>query len=228
MVLRAGYAAPPADDTLRVTVTGHQWWWRVVYESPDGTRFESANEVRIPTGRGTAIDLVGADVIHSFWVPNLAGKVDMIPGRTNTLTLQADRAGISRGQCAEYCGGAHALMAFNVVAMEPDDFETWLAAEAAPARTPETPGEEEGLALFLSHGCGACHAIRGTEADGTIGPDLTHVGSRTSLAAGILRNDVESTSETGEPHAPVPRLRRGGTGYAREIPGRARMREGAA
>lgn len=193
VVLRAGHAATAdGSNSVRVTVVGEQWWWRVIYEQPDGTAFESANEVRIPTGHPMQVSLVSADVIHSFWVPNLAGKVDMIPGRANRLTLQADRAGISRGQCAEYCGGAHALMAFNLVAMEPADFEAWLAAEAAPASPPIDAAKEEGRALFLSHGCGACHTIRGTGADGTIGPDLTHLGSRTSLAAGILRNDAES------------------------------------
>jgi cytochrome c oxidase subunit 2 len=189
-VLRAGYAAPGEGETLRVEVVGEQWWWRVIYEGEDGSRVEAANEIRIPTGRPVRLVLTTADVIHSLWVPNLAGKVDMIPGRANTLTLEAGRAGISRGQCAEYCGGAHALMAFNVVAMEPADFAEWLAGEGRPAAAPADAQTADGLALFHSHGCAACHTIRGTGADGSIGPDLTHVGGRTSLGAGILPNTV--------------------------------------
>lgn len=189
LVMR-GNAAADAPAPIRLTVVGEQWWWRVIYRGPDGETFESANEVRIPAGRRADIALVSADVIHSFWVPNLAGKVDMIPGRINRITIEADRPGISRGQCTEYCGGAHALMAFNVVAMEPGEYEGWLAVEAAPASGPRDATEERGRVIFLSNGCGACHAIRGTGARGVLGPDLTHLGSRTSLAAGILPNDV--------------------------------------
>jgi cytochrome c oxidase subunit 2 len=191
LVMR-GNAAADAPAPIRLTVVGEQWWWRVIYRGPDGETFESANEVRIPAGRRADIALVSADVIHSFWVPNLAGKVDMIPGRTNRITIQADRPGISRGQCAEYCGGAHALMAFNVVALQPDEYERWLAVEAGPASAPRGAAEERGRLLFLSNGCGSCHTIRGTEARGVLGPDLTHLGSRTSLAAGILPNDAEA------------------------------------
>ena len=191
LVMR-GNAAADAPAPIRLTVVGEQWWWRVIYRGPDGETFESANEVRIPAGRRADIALVSADVIHSFWVPNLAGKVDMIPGRTNRITIEADRPGVSRGQCTEYCGGAHALMAFNVVAMEPGEYERWLAVEAAPAPGPRDAVEEHGRLIFRSNGCGACHAIRGTEARGVLGPDLTHLGSRISLAAGILPNDVEA------------------------------------
>ena len=191
LVMR-GNTAADAPAPIRLTVVGEQWWWRVIYRGPDGETFESANEVRIPVGRRADIALVSADVIHSFWVPNLAGKVDMIPGRTNRITIQADRPGISRGQCTEYCGGAHALMAFNVVAMEPEEYERWLAVEAAPASGPRDQAEERGRLVFLSNGCGACHAIRGTDARGVLGPDLTHVGSRTSLAAGILPMEAEA------------------------------------
>jgi cytochrome c oxidase subunit 2 len=191
LVMRVNPAAD-APAPIRLTVVGEQWWWRVIYRGPDGETFESANEVRIPAGRRADIALVSADVIHSFWVPNLAGKVDMIPGRTNRITIEADRAGVSRGQCTEYCGGAHALMAFNVVAMEPGEYERWMAVEAAPAPGPRDAAEERGRLVFLSNGCRACHAIRGTDARGLLGPDLTHLGSRTSLAAGILPNDAEA------------------------------------
>lgn len=181
----------PAGDPagLRITVVGEQWWWRVIYHLPDGTDLESANELVIPVGERVALSLRTADVIHSFWVPNLAGKVDMIPGRTNRLALQATQPGVSRGQCAEYCGGAHALMSFHVVARERPDFDEWLSAESRPAA--RTAGE--GAGLFVASGCGACHRVRGLpSADGRVGPDLTHVASRRSLAAATLTNDAEA------------------------------------
>lgn len=180
----------PPGSGLRILVTGERWWWRVEYVTPDGRRFESANELRLPVGVAVPVMLASADVIHSFWAPSLAGKLDMIPGRVNTLTLTATKPGVSRGQCAEYCGGAHALMAFYVVAMPPEEFSTWLEREAGPASTPAGRNAVNGQALFMTHGCGGCHTVRGTAAAGTIGPDLTHVGSRLSLGAGILPNDA--------------------------------------
>lgn len=183
-------SVPPGSDiALRATVVGEQWWWRITYHLPDGTDLESANELVIPTDERVALTLRTADVIHSFWVPNLAGKVDMIPGRSNRLVLHATRAGISRGQCAEYCGGAHALMSFHVVARDRPGFDEWLRAERRPAvRT-----DGEGARLFVASGCGACHRVRGLpSADGRVGPDLTHVGSRQSLAAAALRNNPEA------------------------------------
>jgi cytochrome c oxidase subunit 2 len=182
---------PPAlGAPLRVSVVGEQWWWRVVYHDSDGTRIESANELRIPVDRPVEIELSSADVIHSFWVPKLAGKLDMIPGRTTKLRLAATSPGVSRGQCAEYCGGAHALMAFYVVALPQPEFESWLAREAEPAVAATDAETMMGAMLFMSHGCGSCHRVRGTGAVGTIGPDLTHVGSRMSLAAAALPNDA--------------------------------------
>jgi cytochrome c oxidase subunit II len=175
-------------DAVRIAVVGERYWWRVIYRDAAGNRFESANELRIPVKRPVEIELTTADVIHSFWVPRLAGKLDMIPGRRNVLRLAADVPGVSRGQCAEYCGGAHALMSFHVVAMPEPEFEAWLAREAAPAVSPASAPEQQGMLVFLSHGCGACHTIRGTDAAGTIGPELTHVGSRLSLAAATLPN----------------------------------------
>ncbi|MEZ5843416.1 MAG: c-type cytochrome [Hyphomicrobiaceae bacterium] len=175
-------------DALRLHVEGELWWWRVTYEGPDGEKIETANEIRIPVGRTVIATLSSDNVIHSFWVPRLAGKVDMIPGRTNTLRFSAARAGRYRGQCAEYCGGAHALMSFVVVALEPAEFAQWLEAESRPAL--QTAGDEarRGARLFIENGCGGCHRVRGTAARGAIGPDLTHVGSRLTLAAATLRN----------------------------------------
>ena len=170
-----------AGSALKIEVVGHQWWWRVSYVDEGGRRdFDTANEIRIPVGRPVEIALESADVLHSFWVPQLAGKLDMVPGRVNRLRIQADRAGQFRGQCAEYCGGPHALMAFFVVAEEPAQFERWLAHQ-------RTSGAASNP-VFLSR-CAACHTVRGTEARGTLGPDLTHVASRVSLGAGILPND---------------------------------------
>jgi cytochrome c oxidase subunit 2 len=169
----------PAD--LRIKIVGEQWWWRLAYEGPDGKPIAAANELRIPAGRATLLELTSADVIHSFWVPSLAGKIDMIPGRTTRLRLEPSSPGIFRGQCAEYCGGPHALMALEIVAMPADEFDAWLAGQAQPATEPATPDAQRGSDLFLASGCGGCHAVRGTEANGTIGPDLTHLASRRSV-----------------------------------------------
>ena len=189
-ILRAGGADHAGTDAMRIAVIGERWWWRVVYTDAAGRRFESANEIRIPAGQPVELALSTADVIHSFWVPKLAGKLDMIPGRTNILTLRAETPGVSRGQCAEYCGGAHALMAFFVVAMPPEEFAAWLAREAAPAAAPADGVAAQGQQLFLQAGCGACHAVRGTAAKGVIGPDLTHVGGRLSIAAAALETSA--------------------------------------
>jgi cytochrome c oxidase subunit 2 len=187
-----GSAANAGDGDFRITVTGKRWWWQVAYATAGGRTIASANELRIPAGRPVKVTLVSDNVIHSFWVPRLAGKLDMIPGRVNTLTLHAEEAGISRGQCAEYCGGAHALMSFFVIALAEDEFSAWLANEAAPAREPEGGAAMRGRDLFVQSGCGGCHTVRGTQAVGAIGPDLTHVGSRHSLGAATLPNDAAS------------------------------------
>lgn len=184
--LTAATARSPPGDALQVEVIGEQWWWRIAYLAADGSRVPGANEIRIPVGREISFALGSADVIHSFWVPSLGGKVDMIPGRTTHLTLAADRPGIYRGQCAEYCGGPHALMAVQVIAMPEPEFKAWLASEAMPAAEPATEAERLGKRLFLAAGCGGCHSIRGTPAGGTIGPDLTHLGSRRSVGVDTL------------------------------------------
>jgi cytochrome c oxidase subunit 2 len=158
-------------------------------DAEGATRVVGANEIRIPVGRPIEFVLKTRDVIHSFWVPSLAGKLDMIPGHTNAYRFAAERPGIYRGQCAEYCGAQHALMAFYVVAMTGEDFDAWYAREAKPAAEPDTPFLARGKTLFLETGCGACHVVRGTPADGRLGPDLTHVGSRLSLAAGTFPNN---------------------------------------
>jgi cytochrome c oxidase subunit 2 len=176
--------------SLRVEVTGHQFWWHIVYVRPDGARIVSANEIRLPVGERVEFALSSADMIHSFWIPALGGKMDLIPGRTNRLSLLATRAGTYRGQCAEFCGLSHALMAFPAIAMEPADFDAWLDARAgASTGVAATPAGRE---LFLREGCGACHRVDGTEAQGASGPDLSHVGSRLTVGAGLLVNDAEN------------------------------------
>jgi cytochrome c oxidase subunit 2 len=192
LLTRAGALPGGQSPSLRIAVVGEQWWWRVRYAAADGSRIESANEIRIPVGRPVALELSTADVIHSLWIPTLAGKLDMIPGRTTVLHVEANSAGVTRAQCAEYCGGAHALMSLYVVAMEQEEFEQWLAGEAAPARAEGGLRSRDGERLFFAAGCAACHTIRGTRAQGTIGPDLTHLGSRVSLAAATLPNNVEA------------------------------------
>jgi cytochrome c oxidase subunit 2 len=179
---RAHMSTTGQGDVQRIEVIGEQWWWRVIYTGANGQATPTANEIRVPVGRQIEFTLKSADVIHSFWVPSLGGKVDMIPGRTTHLRVVPEREGVFRGACAEYCGGPHALMAIEAVAMSPADFEAWLASQAAPA--PDVAGR--GRELFLAAGCGGCHAIRGTLAGGTIGPDLTHIGSRRSVGLDTL------------------------------------------
>src|SRR5690606_28508880 len=177
-------------DGLTVSATGEQFWWRVRCRMASGAEIESANEIRLPVGERVEFMLDASDVIHSFWIPSLGGKVDMIPGRTNRLVLHATKPGIYRGACAEFCGQSHALMAFPVVAMERTEFDRWLAEQAVSAAASNAGGAE----LFLAQGCGACHAVRGTEARGRIGPDLTHFGGRRTVGAGILDNTAENVA----------------------------------
>ncbi|MDP2248015.1 MAG: cytochrome c oxidase subunit II [Nitrosomonadales bacterium] len=177
------------DDALTVEIIGHQWWWEVNYLNADGNPMaRTANEIHIPVGKPVRLLLKSNDVIHSFWVPNLNGKTDMIPGKTNSSWMQADNPGVFRGQCTEFCGKQHAHMAFSVVAIAPEEFETWLATQIQPARQPRTEQQERGLQVFLTSSCMMCHSIRGTSAMAGVAPDLTHVASRKTLAAGTVEN----------------------------------------
>jgi cytochrome c oxidase subunit 2 len=178
--------ASPAD--LTITVRGLQWWWDLEYAA-SGSRpsVRTANEIHIPVGRNVRLQLEADDVIHSFWVPSLAGKQDLIPGRHNTLTIRAERPGVYRGQCAEFCGMQHAHMSFFVIAENESDFDTWLKSESAPAAAHVDNAEaERGRQVFMAKPCAACHTVRGTAANATTAPDLTHVGSRQYIAAGLL------------------------------------------
>lgn len=178
-----------SGKAMTISVTGKMWWWEVHYRDPaSGREIATANEIRIPVGRTVYLGLNAADVIHSLWVPALAGKRDMIPGRVTGLTLRADRPGVYRGQCAEYCGTQHAHMALHVVALAPAEFDAWLAQQARPASMPAAELPARGRAVFLEQRCQACHTIRGVAESSRLGPDLTHVGSRLQIGAGLLRN----------------------------------------
>lgn len=178
----------PAEDPLRIEVVGHQWWWEVRYPEADGAPgVVTANEIHIPVSVPVEITLRSADVIHSFWVPALGGKMDLIPGRVNTHRLEASAIGVYRGQCAEFCGAQHANMGLLVTAEASGDFAQWREHTAAAARVTSGPG----IGTFVRFGCAGCHAIRGTEAAGDIGPDLTHVGARRTLGAAALPNDPQ-------------------------------------
>lgn len=178
-------SAPEEQTELTIDVVGHDWWWEASY-GPSGA--VTANEIHIPAGRPVRIRLTTADVIHSFWVPQLQVKVDMIPGKTNEMWLEADEPGRYRGQCAEFCGLQHANMIFYVVAQPPDEFESWLDNESQPASEPESASAVRGRDVFLNSTCVGCHAIRGTDASATVGPDLTHIAGRETIAAGVIDN----------------------------------------
>jgi cytochrome c oxidase subunit 2 len=185
----AALVAPDRTPSLEVAVVGHQFWWTVRYP---GLGFQSANEVHIPVGEPVKLTLRSSDVIHSFWVPQLMGKQDLTPGHTTETWIQADQPGVYWGECAEYCGVQHAKMAFVLVAQQREEFEAWVAAEQRPAVEVVDPVAQRGAQVFARSGCIACHAIRyGTgTVGGEIGPDLTHFGSRLTIGAGILPNNL--------------------------------------
>jgi len=198
-------------DALHIEITANQWWWDIRYDDAVASRvFNTANEMHIPVGRPVILTLKSNDVIHSFWVPNLAGKKDLIPGRTAQMRLQADRAGDYRGQCAEFCGFQHAFMALRVVADDPARYEAWVEQQRAVAAAPTSDQQWKGRTLFLSGNCVMCHAIAGTDASARRAPDLSHVGSRETLAAGALPNDAASLKrwlrnpQTFKPGANMP------------------------
>ena len=174
---------------IAIDVTGHQWWWEIRYNDVDASNiFTTANEIHIPVGVPVTFTLHGADVIHSFWVPNLAGKKDLIPGKVNSIWLQADKPGVYRGQCAEYCGLQHAQMAFWVIAESQEQFNAWKQNQTQTSVPAASDSQKRGQQVFLSSTCVMCHAINGTPAGSNIGPNLTHVGSRNTLAAATMAN----------------------------------------
>jgi cytochrome c oxidase subunit 2 len=184
--------AAPAD-ALRVRITGQQWWWQVEYPDADPSRSViTANELHLPLGRPVDIELSTQDVIHSLWIPNLAGKQDLIPGRVNHLRVTPRRAGRLRGQCAEFCGLQHAWMALDVRVEDAGAFEAWRSRQLEPARTPSSPQAQEGARVFAAGTCPLCHAVLGSGAAARSGPDLTHLASRATLGAGALPLSRES------------------------------------
>ncbi|MGH7523694.1 MAG: cytochrome c oxidase subunit II [Gemmatimonadales bacterium] len=216
----------PMDRSRAITfrVIGHQWWWDVEYLDASGNIvFHTANEIHVPVGRPVRVILNSADVIHSFWVPALHGKIDLIPGDTNEVRFTASRPGVYRGECAEFCGLQHAHMGFMVVADDSASFEAWAARERSDAVAPDDSASRDGMLAVTGGPCAACHTIRGTAARGAIGPDLTHIGSRQTLAAGLLPNNAASMeawitdAERLKPGTTMPSLREFSGSQLREM-----------
>jgi cytochrome c oxidase subunit II len=206
-VYMVGQTSPPNPRTTAMTidVIGHQWWWEARYP---GTTAVTANEIHIPVDTRVNVVATTADVIHSFWVPALNRKIDMIPGLDNRILLYATKTGQYRGQCSQFCGFQHAHMAMWVFVQTPAAFHAWLANMAAPARPPTTALARAGEQVFLSSGCASCHQLRGTGATGTVGPDLTHLATRTSLAALTIQNTPsELAAWIRDPQAIKPGVR---------------------
>jgi cytochrome c oxidase subunit 2 len=179
------------EKPLRIDVVGHQWWWGVKYPDTANPQniIETANEIHVPVGRAVFIKMTSEDVIHSFWAPNLDGKKDLIPGHETRTWFTADSAGVYRGQCAEFCGHEHAKMAFFIVAEPRAQFELWFQSQKSEASKPGDSLAREGQRIFLTGSCAMCHAISGTSAGSHFGPDLTHLASRRTIAAGTLSNN---------------------------------------
>lgn len=188
MVTLAAIDQPPQKPALTVAITGHQWWWSIRYLSNEPAQvFQTANEFHIPTGVPVKVTLRSADVIHSFWVPSLTGKTDLIPGQVNTTWIEAEKPGTYLGQCTEYCGAQHAHMAIRVVAEPADKFFAWRNDQLKPAAPPASDGGKAGLVVFERR-CAGCHTVRGTDAGGVYGPDLSHLAARSTLADGTIPN----------------------------------------
>lgn len=205
LVVLAQVAYPSGKPLLEVQIIGHRWWWEVRYpgRSP-GEMVTTANEIHIPAGLPVRLELVTADVIHSFWIPELSGKTDLIPGQHNRAWLEAKAPGTYWGQCGEYCGLQHAKMHMSVVAEPPDAFDRWLEAQRRPAANPTSSDAVAGRQVF-GRACGLCHTIRGTDAGGILGPDLTHVATRATIAAGTLANNPGNLAGwIGNPQALKP------------------------
>jgi cytochrome c oxidase subunit 2 len=206
-------ASSPTSPAIVVQLVGHQWWWEVRYRRPGRPpEAVTANEVHVPVGKPVRLEVSSADVVHSFWVPQLQGKIDLVPGQTNVFWLQADRPGTYAGQCAEYCGAEHARMRLRVTAEPSESFERWLAKEAGPAAQPVGALALAGRRAFDGAACAFCHSVRGTAAAGLVGPDLTHVAGRATLAAGTLSNTPGnlaawiSNAPSLKPGTPMPRM----------------------
>ena len=202
------------DDAIEINVVGQQFWWEMAYLDEEVV---TANELVVPTGRAVKINLASSDVMHSFWLPQMAGKVDLVPGNKRTLYFTAEKEGVFYGQCAELCGDSHANMRLRVVSLSPEEYSTWTAAAKQPATvvtqvSAQGPQVQEGSQLFISKGCVNCHAVQGVNTYNRVGPDLSHIGSRTSIAAGMLQNTPENMvrwlryTDTVKPGVAMPNL----------------------
>jgi cytochrome c oxidase subunit 2 len=210
--VRTGHAlAAVPDNPLKIRIVGQRWWWQIEYVDPVPSKLlTTANELHVPVGRDVLLELTSRDVIHSLWIPGLQGKRDLIPGRVTTLHFKAERAGMFRGQCAEFCGLQHAHMGLVVVAEDAGRFGDWLERSRSNAREPSDPTEEQGRRVFLSSTCPMCHTIEGTPARARVGPDLTHIASRATLAAATLANERQQLAawirdpQRFKPGTPMP------------------------
>jgi cytochrome c oxidase subunit 2 len=214
VVLASEPVAKPVDPAPDIVVTGQQWWWSATYRfkhHPELT-VSLPTEIHIPVGKAMMIEVRSADVMHSFWVPKLNGKIDLVPGLNNYEVLDALRPGTYLGECASYCGEQHANMKFRVIAQTPSDYEAWLEHQRAPAAAPASPEALRGEQVFMGSACSLCHTIRGTPAQGQLGPDLTHLASRQTIAGGMLPNDTADLeawithAQSLKPGSPMPDL----------------------
>jgi len=207
-----------SQNPLEIKVTGQQWWWQVEYQDPTPANMvTTANEIHIPVGRPIKIDLVSHDVIHSFWLPNLHGKKDLVPNYPTTIYFQADKPGVYWGQCAEFCGYEHAKMRFMVIAEPPEDFNRWYSASQKQAQDATTDSQKMGRLIFLKSVCAQCHTINGTPASGRVGPNLTHVASKPYIASGSLQNDRQNLMNwISDPQAIKPGIRMPMNTYSEE------------
>ncbi|HEY1498554.1 MAG TPA: cytochrome c oxidase subunit II [Acidobacteriaceae bacterium] len=208
-----GSAVMAASMKPEIRITGHQWWWEVEYLNDDlPKQFTTANEIHLPVGRPVNIELVTRDVMHSFWIPALHGKVDLIPGMKNYIRIEAAQPGSYSGQCAEFCGAQHAMMRLLAVAQEPDEYEAWLEAQRKPGNDPATSEAQAGKQIFLAGPCSMCHTVRGTTAGGTVAPDLTHIAGRQMIAANCFPNNDAyleawiTHAQSLKPEAQMPNL----------------------
>ncbi|HVS76048.1 MAG TPA: c-type cytochrome [Steroidobacteraceae bacterium] len=213
-VLASEPVAKPSDPAPDIVVSGQQWWWNATYRfrgHPD-LSVSLPTEIHIPVGKPMTVEVVSRDVMHSFWVPKLNGKIDLVPGLKNYEVLEAVEPGTYLGQCASYCGEQHANMKFRVIAQRPGAFEAWLAHQRAEAPAPQTPQAIRGEQVFMAGACSLCHTIRGTPAHGELGPDLTHLASRSTIAGGMLPNDTADLeawvthAQSLKPGTPMPNL----------------------
>ncbi|HJS91564.1 MAG TPA: c-type cytochrome [Steroidobacteraceae bacterium] len=214
VVLASEPVTKSADPTPDIVVTGQQWWWDATYRfkgHPD-LSVSLPTEIHIPVGKPVTFEVQSADVMHSFWVPKLNGKIDLVPGLRNYEVLEALEPGTYLGQCASYCGEEHANMKLRVIAQRPKEYEAWLAHQRAPATAPQSPEAIRGEQVFMAGACSLCHTIRGTPALGQMGPDLTHLASRTTIAGGMLPNDTADLeawvthAQSLKPGSPMPNL----------------------